>query len=134
MEDMMKLLADAPGEQRKMMIKSRIDMFLFSDETNRRKGMKDMVMALSRLSPDQRRRLVSTRNIVIAELPTDKRDMIVASRAALAKELPVDVHEADMRAVMETLPEIPENLRQAFMDSMNRAMAAAGIPISRTAT
>jgi hypothetical protein len=125
---MMRLLADAPADQRKMMVKSRIEMFLSSDETHRRAGMKDMVLALSRLSPDQRKRLVSTRSLVIAELPPDKRDTVMASRVALAMELPAEVHKADMQAVMETLPEIPENLRQSFVDSMKKAMEAAGVP------
>lgn len=127
----MRFLADAPTDQRKMMIKSRIDMFLASDETNRRTGMKDMLTALSHLSPDQRKRLVSSRSLVIAELPPDKRNTIMASRVALAKELPSEVHQADMQAVMETLPEIPEGLRQGFMESINKAMAAAGMPLPR---
>ncbi len=124
----MRLLADAPADQRKMMIKSRIEMFLASDETHRRAGMKDMVLALSRLNPDQRKRLVSTRSLVIAELPLDKRNTIMASRVALAMELPAEVHKADMQAMMETISEIPENLRQSFVDSIKSAMAAAGMP------
>ncbi len=134
MEDMMKLLADAPGEQRKMMIKSRIDMFLASDETHRRAGMKDMLIALSHLSPDKRNRLISTRSQVIAELSPEKRDTIMASRVALANELPPETHQADMQAVMEVLPEIPEGLRQGFIESMNRAMAVAGMSLPAKAT
>ena len=60
MEDMMRFLADAPADQRKAMVKSRIEMFLSADEPNRRNGMKEMITALSRLNPDQKKRLVST--------------------------------------------------------------------------
>ncbi len=130
----MRFLADAPADQRRAMVKSRIEMFLSTDETNRRRGMREMITALSRLNPDQRKRLVGTRSLVIAELPPDKRDTIMASRAALAKELSPEVNGGDMQAVMETLAEIPEGLRQTFMDSMKRAMAAAGMQLPTQAT
>jgi len=129
MEEMMKFLADAPAEQRKIMIKSRIEMFLSADETNRRNGMREMITALSKLKPEQRRRLVAARSLAIAELLPDKQQTIMASRAALAKELPPEVNGADMTAVMETLSEIPAGQRLTFMDSMKKAMEAAGMQL-----
>lgn len=129
MEDMMRMLADAPEEQRKTMMKSRFEMFAAMPEDQRLNGMGEMISALAKFSPDKRKRMIRTRNRVIAELPTDQRDTIMKSRLKLAMKLPKEVHETDMMTMMETLPELPEELRMTFTNSLKQHMEAAGMPM-----
>ena len=125
----MRMLADAPEEQRKAMMKSRLEMFAAMPEDQRLNGMGEMVSILAKFPADKRRRMIGTRNRVVAEFPPATRDTIMRARVKLAMKLPKEVHDTDMMTIMETLPELPEDLRMTFMSSMKQQMEEAGMPM-----
>ncbi len=125
----MRMLADAPEEQRKSMMKSRFEMFAAMPEDQRLNGMAEMISALARFPTDKRKRMIRTRNHVIAELTSPQRDSIMKSRLKLSMKLPKEVHETDMMTMMETLPELPEELRTTFVGSLKKSMEEAGMPL-----
>jgi hypothetical protein len=129
MEDMIRMLADAPEEQRKPLLKSRLEMLAAMPEEQRLNGMSEMITAVARLSPDKRAKLISTRNAVIAEFPPATRDAVMQSRIKLAGRLPKEVNEADMATMLQTASALPANLQAAFLESLKANLQKAGMPL-----
>jgi hypothetical protein len=129
MEDMIRMLADAPEEQRKAMMKSRFEMLAAMAEDQRLNGMSEMITAVTRLPEAKRKQMIGTRNLVVAEFPPATRDAIMKSRIQLAMRLPKDVNDLDMMTMMQALPALPENLRMTFMNSTKAHMQEAGMPM-----
>ncbi len=129
MEDMMRMLADAPEEQRKVMMKSRLEMVAAMPEDQRLNAMSEMISAIARFPDDKRKRMISTRNRIVAEFPPSTRDIIMQARVRLAMKLPKDVNEKDMMTMMQTLPELPDDLKMNFMNSMKNQFEEAGMPM-----
>ncbi len=123
----MRMLADAPEEQRRAMLKSRFEMFAAMPEDQRLNGMAEMITALTRFPPDKRKRLIRTRNLVIAEFPPSTRETIMKARIQLGMKLPKDVNDTDMATMMETLPELPEDLRATFVGSLKKGFETLGM-------
>ncbi len=127
MEDMMRMLADAPEEQRKAMMKSRLEMVAAMPEDQRLNAMSEMISAIARFPDDKRKKMISTRNRIVAEFPPSTRDTIMQARVRLAMKLPKDVNEKDMTIMMQTLPELPDDLRMSFANSMKHQFEEAGM-------
>ncbi len=129
MEDMIRMLADAPEEQRKPLLKSRLEMLAAMPEEQRLNGMSEMITAVARLPPDKRAKLISTRNAVIAEFPPATRDTVMQSRIQLAGRLPKEVNEADMTTMLQTASTLPANLQAIFLESLKTNLQKAGMPL-----
>lgn len=127
MEDMMRMLADAPEEQRKNMMKSRLEMVAAMPEDQRLNAMSEMISAIAKFSEDKRKKMIASRNRIIAEFQPATRDSIMKARVKLAMKLPKEVNETDMMTMMQLLPELPEDLRMTFMNSMKHHMEEAGM-------
>jgi len=123
------MLADAPEEQRKPLLKSRLEMLVAMPEEQRLNGMSEMITAVVRLPPDKRAKVISTRNAVIAEFPPATRDAVMQSRIKLAARLPREVNEADMSTMLQTASALPENLRATFLESLKANLQKAGMPV-----
>lgn len=126
MDAMVKMLANAPEEQRRMMVRQRMDMFLSMPEENRVQGMRGMLMSIGKLSSDERTRLIKTRTEVVASYPDDQRAQLLQARMKAGMGLPKDVDTADMQTIERVLPELPENLRSSFMRTRQELMKAMG--------
>ncbi len=129
MEDMMRMLADAPEEQRKAMMKSRLEMVAAMPEEQRLNAMTEMVSAIARFPDEKSKKMISTRNRIVAEFPPATRDTIMQARIKLAMKLPKDVNEKDMMIMMQTLSELPDNLKMNFTNSMKHQFEEAGLPM-----
>lgn len=127
MEDMMRMLADAPEEQRKAMMKSRLEMVAAMPEDQRLGAMSEMISAIAKFSDEKRKKMISTRNRIVAEFPASTRDTIMQARVKLAMKLPKDVNEKDMMTMMQTLSELPDDLKMNFMSSMKHQFEEAGM-------
>jgi hypothetical protein len=129
MEDMIRMLADAPEEQRKPLLKSRLEMLAAMPEEQRLNGMSEMITAVARLPPEKRAKLISTRNAVIAEFPPATRDTVMQARIKLAGQLPKEVNEVDMAAMLQTASTLPANLQATFLESLRANLQKAGMPL-----
>lgn len=127
MEDMIRMLADVPEEQRKAMIKSRLEMVAAMPEEQRSNAMSEMISAIARLPDDKRTKMISTRNRVVAEFPNATRDSIMRTRIKVGTKLPKGVNESDMTTMMQTLGELPDNLKTGFVNSMKAQFEEAGM-------
>lgn len=111
LEQMVKMLANAPEDQRKAMLQQRIDMFLGMPEEMRVNAMMGMVSSIAKLSPEESRRLIRTRTAVVAAYTDEQRTVLLSSRMKAGAQLPPEVHMKDMETVEAIVPELPANLR-----------------------
>jgi hypothetical protein len=126
MDAIVKMLAEAPEEQRRAMVRQRMDMFLSMPEENRVQGMRGMLLSISKLSPDAKERFIKTRTEVIANYPDAERKQLLQSRMKAGMGLPKEVDSGDMQMLERVLPGLPENLRSNFMKTKEDLMKAMG--------
>ncbi len=127
MDAMVKMLANAPEEQRRAMVRQRMDMFLSMPDENRVQGMRGMLLSIGKLSTDAKTRLIKTRTEVVASYPDAERKILLQSRMKAGMGLPKDVDTADMQTLERVLPELPENLRSNFLKTKQELMKAMGV-------
>ncbi len=123
---MVKMLADAPEDQRRAMVRQRMDMFLSMPEENRVQGMRGMLLSISKLSPDAKERFIKTRTEVVAGYPDAQRKQLLQSRMKAGMGLPKEIDTVDMQMLERVLPGLPENLRSNFMKTKEELMKATG--------
>ncbi len=127
MDQMVKMLANAPEEQRRAMVKQRMDMFLSMPEENRIQGMRGMLSSIGKLNAEEKKRIIKTRTEIVASYPDEQRKTLLVSRMKAGMQLPKDVDESDMKTIKEVLPELPENLRANFMATQQDLMKSMGV-------
>ncbi len=127
MDEMIKMLANAPEEQRRAMVRQRMDMFLSMPEENRVQGMRGMLLSIGKLSPDAKARLIKTRTEVVASYADAERKLLLQTRMKAGMGLPKDVDTADMQTLEKVLPSLPENLRTNFLKTKQELMKAMGV-------
>ena len=127
MDEMIKMLGNAPEEQRRAMVRQRKDMFLSMPEENRVQGMRGMLLSIGKLSPDAKTRLIKTRTEVVASYPDAERKILLQSRMKAGMGLPKDVDTADMQTLERGLPQLPENLRSNLLKTKQELMNAMGV-------
>jgi hypothetical protein len=127
MDEMIKMLANAPEEQRRAMVRQRMDMFLSMPEESRVQGMRGMLLSIGKLSPDAKTRLIKTRTEVVASYPDPERKQLLQARMKAGMGLPKDVDTADMQMIERVLPQLPENLRANFVKTRQELMKAMGV-------
>lgn len=133
MDEMIRMLANAPEEQRRAMVRQRMDMFLSMPEENRVQGMQGMLLSIGKLSPDAKTRLIKTRTEVVASYPYEERKQLLQARMKAGMGLPKDVDTADMRAIERVLPQLQENLRANFVKTKQELMKAMGVSMPASA-
>lgn len=134
MDAMVKMLANAPEEQRRAMVRQRMDMFLSMPEDNRVQGMRGMILSIGKLAPDEKTRLIKTRTEVVAAYPDEQRKLLLQSRMKAGMGIPKDVDMADMQTVERVLPELSESLRTNFMKTRQELMKAMGVSMPSAAS
>ncbi|MFQ5838368.1 MAG: hypothetical protein ACE5HJ_06255 [Thermoplasmata archaeon] len=118
MEDMIKMIAEAPEEERKKMMKDRLQMFISMPEDKRVESISQLVTAFSKLKPKQREELIKGRTMLVASFSDKDRFTLMASRMKAGMKLPKDVHQSDMQLTEQSVPQLPAELKQNFMKTM----------------
>lgn len=122
MDQIVRMLAGLPENERKGMIQQRMEMFLNMPEEMRINGMKGMVSSINKLSPEESRRVILTRTSVVAAYPDEQRKILLASRMKAGAQLPHEVHTADMKTMEAIMPELSPELRANFMKTQQELM------------
>lgn len=129
MEDMIKMLADAPEEQKLQMITERLKMIAGQPDDQRVQSVKSMVIAISKLDNKKKGPFHDARIKAIMSLsPEEGRAMMIA-RAKAVPELPEDVDKEDTKYVFASVKGYPEEKQKAFMVALKNAFDVAGIPM-----
>ena len=129
MEDMIKMLADAPEEQRLQMVTERVKMIAGQPDDQRVQSVKGMVLAISKLDDKKKGPFHGTRIKAIMSISPEERMALMVARARAVSELPEDVDKEDTRYVFQSVKGYPEEKQQAFMAALTKAFDTAGVPM-----
>ncbi|MHA2163675.1 MAG: hypothetical protein ACXAEB_14105 [Candidatus Thorarchaeota archaeon] len=125
--DMVKMLADAPEEQRKTMVTERLKMIAGQPEEQRVQGVKGIVLAGAKLPKKKMMGFIKTRTEAMAELPPDSKGPIMVARVKAGKDLPEDVNMQDMKLIMMTISEWPPEKAKMFKENLAKVFSDLGM-------
>ncbi|MEE9283218.1 MAG: hypothetical protein V3U49_04005 [Nitrososphaerales archaeon] len=126
-ESMVKMLADAPGDQRKAMITERFKMIATQPEEQRVKTTAGLLLAISKLDDKKRKEFISTRTEAVAELEPDVRKAIQTARVKAGGQIPEEVNMGDMMMIMQAIQEWPEDKRNMFKETLGGVFKEQGM-------
>jgi hypothetical protein len=129
MEDMIKMLADAPEEQRLQMVTERVKMIAGQPDDQRVQSVKGMVIAIAKLDDKKKAPFHSSRIKAVMSLAPEERMALMVARAHAVRELPEDVDKEDTKYVFQTVKQYPEEKQKAFMAALKTAFDTAGVPV-----
>ncbi len=129
MEDMIKMLADAPEEQKLQMVTERIKMIAGQPDDQRVQSVKGMVIAISKLDKKKKGPFHEIRIKAIMSLSPEERMAMMVARAKAVPDLPEDIDKEDTMYVLETVKKYPDENQKAFMTALTKAFDIAGIPM-----
>ncbi len=127
MDDMIRMLADAPEDQRKTMLSERIKMIAAQTEPQRVEAVKDILIGVSKLDSKKRKDFVRTRTNLIVEAPADMRKTIQQARIKAGGLVPEDVNQSDMMAILEVCQEWPAQKHQMFLQNLGSSFKELGM-------
>jgi len=127
MDDMIRMLADAPEDQRKPMLAERMKMIASQPEPQRVQAVKDILIGVSKLDPKKRKDFVRTRTNLIAESPAEMRKTIQSARVKAGALVPEEVNQSDMMAILEVCQEWPAEKHQMFLHNLGAVFKELGM-------
>jgi hypothetical protein len=126
MEDMIKMMADAPQEERKQMMTDRLKMFASMPEDQRVESISQLITGFSKLPPEKREELIAGRTMIIANFSEDERKTLMVGRAKAGMKVGPEIHESDMALSEKAAMNLPDDQKMAFMASLNEVKAEMG--------
>ena len=126
MEDMIKMMADAPEEERKQMMTDRLKMFVEMPVDQRVESISELVSGFSKLPPQKREELIAGRTMIIANFSEDDRNVIMVGRMKAGMKVGAEIHESDMALTKKAAMNLPDDQKMAFMASLDAAKAEMG--------
>lgn len=128
-EDMVKMLADAPEEQRKKMITERLKIIASQPEDQRIKSVTGIVLAGSKLKKKKWASFVNTRTVALTELSPEEGKSLMIARVKAGKSLPEDVNMKDFQLIHEATLDWPEQKREIFSKKLGAVFDELGMSV-----
>ena len=129
MEDMIKMLADVPSEQRKQMINERLKMIAGQPEPQRIESVKGLVMAISKLDEKKKASFIADRTDALYQLGPEQAMAILVARVKVGPQLPEKVNKEDTKFTFMAQKQWPEENKNMFMKALTKAFEVAGMPM-----
>lgn len=126
MEDMIKMMADAPPEERKQMMTDRLKMFASMPEDQRVESISQLITGFSKLPAEKRQELIAGRTMIIANLSEGERKAVMVGRMKAGMKVGAEIHESDMELTNKAAMGLPDDQKMAFMASMDAVKAEMG--------
>jgi len=118
MYEIIKILADSPEDMRKKMILDRFKMIAAQHEEKRVESVKAIILAVSRLDPNKKRKFIRTQTNVLINAPPQVRQTIQIARVKAGTQVPEEVNRYDMMTVLQAYMEWPKEKHQKFVDNL----------------
>lgn len=128
MDEMIKMLADLPEDQRRTMITERLKMIAGQPDEQRFQSVKRIVMAASKLKKDKWAGFVVTRTHAIMDLEPSARKAILVARVKAGKDVPEEVNKTDFMYVVKAAMGYPDEKRKMLMDNLGMIFDELGVP------
>ncbi len=126
MDDMIRMMAEAPEEEQNQMMTDRLLMFAAMPEDQRVNSMSQLITGFSKLPPDQREKLIAGQTRILAKLPEAKRKAVLVGRMKAGVKVGPEIHDSDMRLTNNAAMRLPDDKRAAFLASMEEVQAEMG--------
>ncbi len=126
MEDMIKMMADAPEDERKQMMTDRLKMFATMPEEQRVESISQLVTGFSKLPPQKREELIAGRTMIIANLSEDERKAVMVGRMKAGMKVGPEIHESDLALTEKAAMNLPDKQKMAFKASMDEVKSEMG--------
>lgn len=127
MKDMVKALATMPEEQRKTMMRGRLQMFSEMTDADRGKAMQMMMEAVGTLPETDIRKLIKTRTELLCDLPDQTRMKLMQTHMGLLQKMPPEKAQMEMKLIQAITPELkPDHQRQVMEMMKMMPMPAMG--------
>lgn len=115
---MVKMLANAPEEQRRKMVSDRLTMIASMPESQRTEAVKGILVAVSKLDAEKKKDFIRTRTNVMVELAPNTRKAIQTARVKAGALVPEEVNQSDMMTILEVCQEWPREKHQMFLSNL----------------
>jgi len=120
---MVKMLSEAPEEQRRTMLETRLKEFANMPDNERVKAMTQMIKAIATLKPEKRVILAKSRIDCLCEkFDEETRKKLMATHMKALMNLPHDLMHQDMESMFAAMPKCSENNRMVAMRTMKSLM------------
>lgn len=117
-DQMVRMMASAPDEQRMKMLGDRLAVFADQEEATREQGMKGMLVAALRLPDDDYQKIAASRFKALNGLDAGMQMMLMKSHAAVVKSLSIGQQQKEMKAMKQIISGLPEDKRGQAMSMM----------------
>lgn len=123
MESMVKMLAQAPEEQRREMIRTRLSSFAEMRDSERVDAMKMMLHALQKLGSEDLKKITYTRLEALAEdFDASTRKKLMGAHMMVLMGLPKEQMMADVSAMVSVMSQCHDKCRMSIMGTMKELM------------
>ena len=126
---MIKMLANAPPEQRMSMMKDRLTMIAGQPEPQRIESVKGLVLAISKLDDKKKAEFIAGRTNVIVQLSPEQVNAILVARIKVSPQLPENVNKDDIKYAQMTVKLWPEEKQKMWASYAKKAFEDAGVPM-----
>ncbi len=118
MDQMVRMMAKAPEDQRSSMLGDRVAVFAGQDQSTRERGMKSMLVAALELPKDDYQKIAASRFKAMSALAAETQMSLMKSHAAVVKSLPADQQQKEMKAMKQIVSSLPEDKRVQVVSMM----------------
>ena len=131
MDEMIKMLADAPEEQRKSMLFQRLKMLAGQPDEQLVNSLAGLITAVNKLKPKKMKPFIATRTKVIMGMEKEEVEKIITARLKASKVVEEQVHKTDLMTTMEVAKEMGEEKFNMFSGMMKKIAEKHGITLPK---
>lgn len=133
MRSMAAALAQLPEDQRRTMLRERLEMFAAMNDLERASAMRQMMEAVGSLSHEDIKKLFHARYEILFELPEDKRMKLMQTHMGLVQQMGPEKARMEMEITQEIAPTLSARAREG-VEQMMKMMPMPGTSSSGSAS
>jgi len=128
MNEMIKMLADAPEEQRHQMLTQRLKMIAGQPEEQRIKSLAGLITAVTELKEKKMKPFIATRTKILMGLSPEEKESILVGRMKAGKMVGDKIHMTDMKLTLEAAKQMGEEKLKMLTGLMKQIAEKHGLP------
>ncbi|MCG3258833.1 MAG: hypothetical protein H7644_03750 [Candidatus Heimdallarchaeota archaeon] len=129
MDEMIKMLADAPEEQRHQMLTQRLKMVAGQPEEQRIKSIAGLITAVSSLKEKKMKPFIATRMKVFMGLTPEEKEAILVGRMKAGNLLSDKIYKIDQKTTLEVAKQMGEEKFKMITGLMKQIAEKHGLPV-----
>lgn len=127
MRSMAAALAQLPEDQRKTMLRERLDMFAAMNDQERAGAMRQMMEAVGSLPRDDIKKLLRTRTEILFEFPENRRMKLMQTHMGLLQQMGMERAKMEMDLIGEIAPTLSPAAQRGVQEMMKMMPMGGGM-------